>query len=86
MDVAQLLRVNLALGFLAAGLVDRAGAVLGPLPDDVTVDEAPAHHVQACLDTAQGRPEAAARRLDHLPQLPGHMLLGPRGRRCRCPA
>ena len=69
----NLLRSNLALGYLVAGLVDRAVAVLGPVPDEVTVGEGPRQFVQACLDIVQGRLEVAERRSAALVQLPGDM-------------
>jgi tetratricopeptide (TPR) repeat protein len=69
----NLLRSNLALGYLVAGLVDRAVAVLGTLPDEVTADEAPRQFSQVCVETVQGRLEVAARRLEALVRLPGDM-------------
>jgi tetratricopeptide (TPR) repeat protein len=66
-----LLRSNLALGYLAAGLVDRAVAVLGPVPDEVTVGDRPRQFVQACLDIVQGRLEVADHRLEVLARFPG---------------
>jgi hypothetical protein len=67
---APILRTNMALGYLAAGLVGRAVAALGQVPDEVTIVDMHRQYAQGCLDVASGRLEAAARRFDRLPPFP----------------